>query len=115
MVPEDIKYSIKVAGFTQSEIAEKLGISKEHLGRLIKDGLPDHYVEMIKNLGIDIIVKSQKDDIKEEYNRLKLAFDYQNKLMDSLEKRIIDLTRENITLNKLVNLGIDRGILSVKN
>lgn len=57
-----IKAAIKAAGKTQEEAAEIVGLSREHLGRLLKGEVPIVYIDKLKAEGIDIpdVINSDK-------------------------------------------------------
>lgn len=57
----ELKKAIKIAGFTTAEIAEKIGVSREHLTRMMgSDSVSDVYLAKIRNAGIVIenVIKS---------------------------------------------------------
>jgi len=51
-----IKAAIKMAGKTQAEVADLIGLSREHFGRLLKGDVEVAYVEKIRKAGVEIDV-----------------------------------------------------------
>lgn len=58
-----VKTAIKISGKTQQEAADFIGITREHLNKLLKADVPDEYITLLKNKGIefDNVVKSNTE------------------------------------------------------
>ena len=59
-----VKKAIKLHGFTQSDIAAAIGISREHLTRMLMSDIDELYVEKIRGLGIKIENVIKSDEVK---------------------------------------------------
>lgn len=53
MLGELVKKAIKQSGKQIGDIAVSLDISREHFSRMLKEDVPDFYVQRIKKLGVD--------------------------------------------------------------
>lgn len=104
MKGSSVKKSIKIAGKTIAEVASKIGVSREHLGKLLGDDLDvdNTYLEKIKNLGIEVKEIKSEVNVKESLDYLKAENFWLKQQITLLEEFNKTVVNTNTTLNLVV-------------
>lgn len=101
-----VKKSIKLAGKTQAEVADSIGISREHLQRMLSTEIDPIYVEKIRAVSIQIVNVTESDE-----NVTGPGKTQWDKLLNLFERTIDMIERDNKVMTRILETGLDEGAI----
>jgi transcriptional regulator with XRE-family HTH domain len=123
MEGEIVKIAIKLAGKTQAEIADIIGISREHFQKMLKKDVSSIYVEKIRKAGINIEAGILKSDekrlpsmsvIQDMVRMINKTIDMLEKSQHMLEKNQNTIEKDHSFYQEIIHTAIKEGKLKIE-